>query len=278
MTLRTLAAVALAGMLGGATVAAQRGPAMTAANLPADVLALACAPKAAFAPPDTPLRVTGGQDSSIRHMHAPGDLITINAGRENGIEVGMEFYTRRILVSRREAITRETPGTMITTSWIRVYSVDDNLSLATITHACETVDIGDYLEPFKLPTMPTMASNKQKPQRDDYAHVMLGNSRRGSFGKGDFFIMDRGSDHGVTPGTQFVLYRNKEQPQNFLYDLGEAVAVDVTPETSTLWVTVSRDAIIEGDLVAIRGMWKSSSTGVQNEPPSRTASATAPPR
>jgi hypothetical protein len=278
MTSRTLAAMTMAAVLSAATVAAQRGPAATASKLPADVLALACAPRAAFTPPDTPLRVTGGQDASVRHSQAPGDLITINAGSQNGIEVGQEFYTRRVLVSRREAVTRATPGTILTTSWIRVYSVDDMLSLATITHACDTVDIGDYLEPFKLPTVPTFASNQTKPLRDNYAHVMLGNSRRGNFGQGDFFIMDRGSDHGVTPGTQFVLYRNKQQPQNFLYDLGEAVAVDVTPETSTLLVTVSRDAIAEGDLVAIRGTWKQATADDQKNEPSQTASLTAPAR
>jgi hypothetical protein len=277
MTSRTCAAIAVAAVLGGGTVAAQHGPAATRANLPAEVLALACAPKAAFGPPDTPLRITGGQDSSIRHSHAPGDLVTINAGSQNGIQVGQEFYTRRILTSRNEAVTPRTPGTMITTSWIRVYAVDDILSLATITHACDTVEIGDHLEPFKLPTMPAIVANRTKPQRDNYAHVMLGNMRRSSFGKGDFFIMDRGADHGVEPGTQFVLYRNKEQPQNFLYDLGEAVAVDVTPGTATLLVTVSRDAITEGDLVAIRGMWKATEADQKNAD-SRTASPTAPPR
>ena len=49
-----------------------------------------------------------------------------------------------------------------------------------------------------------------------------------------------------------MLYRNKLQAENFLYDLGEAVAVEVTPDSSTLQVTVSRDAIQSGDLVALR--------------------------
>jgi hypothetical protein len=274
MTSRTLAAAAAAaGVLGGAAVQAQRGPAATAANLPAEVIALACAPRAAFGPPQTPLRVTGGQDSSARHSHAPGDLVTINAGTRNGIEVGQEFYTRRILASRPDA-TSGTPATVITTSWILVYSVDDTMSLATITHACETVDIGDHLEPFTLPAMPAIASDKPEPQRDSYGHVVAGDARRGSFGKGDFFILDRGGDHGVAPGAQFVLYRDKQQSGNFLYDLGEAVAVDVTAKTSTLLVTVSRDAILEGDLVAIRGTWKSVTADDDHNGPGPTASLT----
>jgi hypothetical protein len=156
------------------------------------------------------------------------------------------------MVSRREAVTRETPGTVVTSGWIKVYAVDDTMSLATITHACDSVEIGDHLEPFELPAMPAVSADKPKPERDNYGHVMTGTDRRRVFAKGDFFAIDRGSDHGVTPGAQFVLYRNKKQPQNFLYDLGEAVAVDVTRDTSTLLVTVSRDAIQAGDLAAIR--------------------------
>jgi hypothetical protein len=252
MTSRTFAAVAVAAVLGSATLSAQRGPAAAATHLPAEVIGLACAPKAALEIPDTPLRVTGGQDSAVRHSHAPGDLITINAGSQNGIEVGQEYYTRRILIADREKISPTTPATVLTSGWIRVYAVDDMWSLATITHACDTVDIGDHLEPFALPTMPTVASNKPKPERDNYGRVLPGESRKRLFGKGDFFLLDRGSNQGVKPGAQFVLYRNKQQPENFLYDLGEAVAVDVKDNSSTLQITVSRDAIMEGDLVAIR--------------------------
>jgi len=257
----------MAGLLaGGSTAAAQRGPAATAAKLPADILALACAPKAAFDEPNTPLRVTGGQDSAVRRIQMPGDLITINAGTQNGIRVGQEYYTRRVLVSRRERISRETPGTVATSGWIRVYAVDDAMSLATITHACDTVEIGDHLEPFALPTMPTVSAEKPKPERDNYGHVLTGNDRRAAFAKGDFFMLDRGSDHGIMPGAQFVIYRNKQQPENFLYELGEAFAVEVTPESSTLKVTLSRDAIQEGDLVAIR---KSASNQVAKAPNSQ---------
>ena len=87
---------------------------------------------------------------------------------------------------------------------------------------------------------------------DNYGHVLTGNDRRTSFGKGDYLLIDRGSDHGVSQGSLFALYRNKEVEGNFLYDLGEAMAVSVSPDKSTLLVTVSRDAIQTGDLVAIR--------------------------
>jgi len=73
-----------------------------------------------------------------------------------------------------------------------------------------------------------------------------------AFDTGDFFILDRGSDQGVTVGTRFVLYRDKELSGNFLYTIAEAVATSVQPEVATLQVRVSRDAVLEGDYVATR--------------------------
>ncbi len=76
------------------------------------------------------------------------------------------------------------------------------MALATITHACDTIEAGDYLEPFVLPEVPRLLQpNGRSQQRDNYGHILLGTDRRTSFGLGDFFIVDRGSNHGVAPGT-----------------------------------------------------------------------------
>ena len=250
---RSTRVLATAVLLAAATpLLAQLGPPATSTNLPPEILSLACAPRASYEAPATPLRVTGGQDSFIRRIHAPGDLVTINAGKNNGIEVGQEFYVRRVQVTDKGTISRQTPGTIRTTGWIKVYAVDDEWSLVTVTHACDTIEIGDYLEPFALPTLPPVAKDRPKPQRGNYAKVLRGNDRRTTFSQGDYLMIDRGSDHGIEPGSQFVLYRNKNQAQNFLFELGEAIAVEVKPELSTLRVTTSLDAIRLGDLVALR--------------------------
>jgi hypothetical protein len=233
-------------------VAAQHGPAPTSLRLPPNVIALACAPTSSAAVPDTPLRITGGQDSVTRRTYAPGDLVTINAGTQNGIEIGQQYYARRIRTANGQRVTESSPGTIMTAGWIRVWAVDDMMSLATIEHACDAIEVGDYLEPFALPVVPTASPDKPKAERDNYTHVMKGADLRSSFGKGDLFIIPRGSNEGVTPGAQFVVYRDKHTPENFLFELGEAVAVDVKPASATLQVTKSLDGISEGDLVAQR--------------------------
>ena len=132
---RTAALVAALVPLAAATAAAQTGPAWAATHLPADVLSLACAPSAVSEVPAVPLRVTGGQSLEARISAAPSELITINAGSANGIQVGQEFFVRRFLKDRDQIVSRETPGTVHTAGWIRVYAVDETMSLATIVYA-----------------------------------------------------------------------------------------------------------------------------------------------
>ena len=254
MTTRRLFYTLVAAGLFAATVpaAAQQGPAPQPSTLAPDVLALACAPTMVYEAPPTPLRIMGGQDSFVRRIFRPGDLVTINAGTDNGIEVGQEYYVRRVQPGRG-VMTRENPGVVSTVGWIRIYAVEDrNMALATITHACDTIEAGDYLETFALPDVPAVSVKKGKTQHGNYGRILLGADRRSSFGLGDFLIIDRGSDHGVMPGMRFVVYRDKHQAGNFLYELGEVVAVDVRSETSTVRVTMSRDALAAGDYVAMR--------------------------
>ena len=82
MTPRSTAGVLIAvGLLAATSPArAQRGPAATSPNLSPEILSLACSPGAALEPPPMPLRITGGQDSFVRRIYGPGDLVTINAG------------------------------------------------------------------------------------------------------------------------------------------------------------------------------------------------------
>jgi len=248
------------------SVSAQRAPAPIQTGLSEEVLAQACAPRSTYEVPDMSLRITGGQDTFRRRSYSPGDFVTINGGRENGVEPGQEYYVRRLQVEAAQRPSRETPANIRTVGWIKVYAIDDQLSLATVTHACDTIDVNDFLEPFVLPVVPKVSTEKIKPQRDNYGLILFGTDYRRSFGRGDYFVINRGTNYGIEPGDRFVIYRDKDQIDNFLYDLGEAVAVDVKADTSTLKATVSRDAFRAGDYVAIR---KPMSATPQPPPPEK---------
>jgi hypothetical protein len=97
-----------------------------------------------------------------------------------------------------------------------------------------------------------METPQGKPERV-YAKVLMGAERRAGFATGDYIVIDRGASAGVTPGTQFVLYRwKKRAPENFLAEIADAVAVEVKDQSATLRLTFTRDAVTVNDLAAIR--------------------------
>lgn len=230
---------------------AQTGPPHAAVNLPSDAIGLACAPTVVWGAPEVTMRVTGGQGTVNRRIYAQGDLITINAGAST-VEVGQEFFVRRPLLARGARMSSKRPTTIRTVGWVRVYAVEDTMSLVTVTHGCDTIEVGDYLEPFVLPQLPPTSEVRSKPERDNYGEVLMGTDRRTSFGERDYVVINRGSQDGITPGMNLVFYRNTQRPDNFLFNLGEAVVLDVQGTTATVIVTVARDAIETGDLVAMR--------------------------
>jgi hypothetical protein len=126
------------------------------------------------------------------------------------------------------------------------------MSLATISHACASVDLDDYLEPFTAPTVPALSTAIGPPERGNYGLVLSGQDRRTQFGNGDYLLIDRGSNQGVTPGARFIVYHDKKVPGNFLFQIAEAVAVDVKADTATLHVMRAIDAISAGDYVGMR--------------------------
>jgi hypothetical protein len=270
LTRRAMSTFVTAALLAAAVpLLAQTGPAPVPTHLDADVIAQACSPTLMFERPLASLLVTGGQYSVTRHLYGPGDLITINGGSENGIEVGQQYYVRRVQPPRGTGISRATPATIKTSGWVKVYAVDKTMSLVTVEHACDTMNVGDYLEPFSIPQPPTPDVNPPKPQRENYGHILIGTDRRTMFAKNDFFTVDRGSDHGVTLGARFIVFRDKQKMETlrltamkdlpeevttpeFLFEMGEAVVVDVKPDVSTLRVLLARDAFQMGDYVALR--------------------------
>ena len=104
---------------------AQRAPSPVPTGLSPEVLSLACAPSVAHEVPRASLRVTGSQDSVVRYSFAPGDLIVINGGTDDDIEIGQEYFTRRAVPVERgrvaEAIRRRSTrqGGFASTPWTK---------------------------------------------------------------------------------------------------------------------------------------------------------------
>ena len=177
-------------------------------------MAQACSPALAFEQPLQPLldhRRTGLRDPSRARARRPRDGQRRHGQRHRG-RPGI-FRAPRAGRRAAPSMSRTTPATIRTTGWMRIYAVDKEMSLATVVHACDTI------ERRRLPRAVHAAAGadaratrrREAAARELRTHPPRHRSPDAASAKGDFFIVDRGSDHGVTLGARFVVYRDKRR-------------------------------------------------------------------
>lgn len=236
--------LALTGM-GALALLAQAPPIASGMNISERI---ACAPMSLPAPPVAGIRVLGGYVQS-RRMFGPGEPLIISAGSQQGIQKGQRYYVRRYVQDRFS------PATLLlhsihTAGWITIVDVKDTLAVGTVTHACDGVTEGDYLEPYTDAVVPTAAL----PGAPDFAHpgvIVMADEKRQMGYPGLVMIVNRGSDHDVRAGQGLTVYRETLGGGGPLLTLGTATVLSVRQQTSLIRIDAARDAIFLGDLVAI---------------------------
>lgn len=221
---------------------------------------LACAPHLVTALPNGRFRVSGSMDTFVKQMMASPDVLVINAGLQQGLQVGQEFFVRRVPRNMgARGPDRDHPVSAHTAGRIRLLEVGPTSSTASIMHACDGIMLDDYLEPF-VPPLVAGTQIDGTPRREYLGRIMMGDEGRTAISVGEFTTIDRGSDHGVMNGQRFTVYRDIGASSylgtggvaGLLVEIGTVIATSVHPETSTVRVLNAREAIRQDDFVAFR--------------------------
>lgn len=216
----------------------------------ADVLEIACAPMGLPAPALAGLRVLGGSVHG-RILFGPGDALIVNAGTIQGVQPGQQYFVRRPVndASKKQPKVGALYG-VHTAGWITIVDAKDTMSVAAVTHACDGMLEGDYLEPFVAPVMPSPALSGTP----DFAHpgrIVMADERRQTGYPGLVMLMNRGTDDGVRAGQALSVYRETLNGQGPIIDVARATVLSVSPRSSLVRIDSSREAVYLGDLVAI---------------------------
>ena len=216
---------------------------------------IACADIPVLTPPGAgKFTIAGSSRADGREVMATGETVVIEAGTAQGVSVGQQYAARRLDGgnTKSQSFRRGADGYggIRTAALLTVTSVDDRFALARIDRACDVVMVGDYLEPITMPVIqaPTAAG---EPNFSDRASVLFGTDLRHTFGDGDVLTINRGSAQGVTRGSRFALYRDRQNGLP-LGELGEAVVVDVQEGTARAVVVRVRDFVSSGDVAVMR--------------------------
>jgi hypothetical protein len=216
--------------------------------------AVACAQPPSFdGPPSQPLHILGSQDTVPRALLGPRDLLVIDGGTEAGVQLGQQFFVRRMNTFGMARGARAAGTT--TAGWISIVAVNGSTAIASVDHACGPLLEMDFLVPFVAPVLPAGADRDETPGQPDFmalGRIITRGGERVATGPGDFVLIDQGSDQGVMPGARFALFRDVGPKGTPLASVGEAVVISTGASMSLARITRARDVVYSGDYVAPR--------------------------
>jgi hypothetical protein len=235
---------------------------------PASPRQLDCAPGTELIAPAMAMRVIGGYEHG-KLMFGPNDPLIIGAGTKQGLRAGQEYFVRRLVKDRFSPMAAASVLKSIhTAGWVRIVEAQENVSVATVTEACDGVLLGDYLEPYLDTVVPSEAAVSGQPDFSRPARLVLADERRQTGSPGELMLMDRGAEDGVRAGQRVTIFRypvtnphaTSGTYRTAMYStdttgpilaVGEATVLNVRPHTSLVRIDSASDAVYIGDLVAI---------------------------
>jgi len=202
------------------------------------------------------LHVIGAQDTAARTAYDNRDLLVIDGGTAAGVQIGQEYFVRGMVrLWHMEYIGAPSTPSIRTAGWIRIVAANERTSIAQVIHACGVFFHGDYLEPYKEPSVPAGMDREESTGNPDFAsmgHIVSGPEDHTTSAPGEYVRIDRGTEHGVTSGARFAVYRDVASAGMPLAAIGELVVVEVGKSQSLARIVRARDAIVARDYVAPR--------------------------
>ena len=203
--------------------------------------------------PASTLFVKGGHNTDGHTSLTKGEIAVLNRRAGDGLQAGQHYFVRRLHVGPERGMPHagEGFGMVRTAGWLTVMGMDEFNALAMIDFSCDSIEAGDYLEPFSELTLPASAEALGAPMFDDRANILFGTDTRTTFGDGDTLNIDRGTVHGVAPGARFAIYRNVQYGLPMVY-VADAVVLEQGELTSKVVLIRVKDVVQQGDVVVRR--------------------------
>ncbi|MBN2198348.1 MAG: hypothetical protein JW747_00700 [Candidatus Aminicenantes bacterium] len=196
------------------------------------------------------ITVIGAEREFEKEMLSDHDVIYLNQGADDGIEVGQIF--------RVFEIEQDLPGYGLIARGrgrARVQCTLADTAVAEVEHSCSDVRRGHYLVPFKEieGVIGKDLGYNFCPVEDEgvKGRVVYLQTDLRQLGSNHWALIDLGAEDGLQVGQQLILYQ-RQRAGLPIQILGNSVVVDVQSRTSTIKVLSCRDVIRKGALIMER--------------------------
>jgi hypothetical protein len=176
---------------------------------------LYCAGFVQYAPAPINPEIVGGEQEQERRDYSEGNYVYINAGSQQGVQVGQEFaiVRPRGQVTSKFTMKKGWLGVyMQELGQLRVINVKDRTSVAVITNSCETVLLGDLLRPINNRVAPIERTEVSldrfaDPTGKQRGHIILARDAREMVSRDEIVYLDLGAEDNVKAGDYLTIYR-----------------------------------------------------------------------
>jgi len=236
-------------------------------------------------------RLISGQESNSKIVFTQHDYVYISKGSAQGVHVGDRFSVFRpekdptdVQWFKWQDKLMKAMGTFYQdTGQLQVVNVQPNVSTAEVTFACNYMQRGDLVRPWQERPAPPY---KPAEKFDQFAPVsgksvgmvVIGKDFGQVYGKFQTVYVNLGANQGVHVGDYMRVFRyqgGNAQTVQYYHDyqykiygfgstpvayqwndlprevLGEGVVLNVTPNSSTVFITFSRIDMYAGDYAEI---------------------------
>jgi len=218
-------------------------------TLPAHVM---CADVLVSVLPVPALRIKGTHHSALRLTMSRGDLAVVARTPGDGLAVGQRFLVRRMPMQSQLDNFRDGGYLSIRTpGWVTIAAMDEVNAMARVDYSCDAIEPDDYLEPYAEVSLPTAEVATLPPDFNQRVRVLPGVDGRELFANGDTFSIASGTEHGMTLGARFAIYRDRKDGKPLVH-IGDAIVTDPSATTSKLLLITTTDAVDIRDIAVPR--------------------------
>jgi len=185
-----------------------------------------------------PFTIMSAERIEFQDSFSEGDIVYIDGGVEQGVAAGDRFFVlNRIRPLYRlaknpsisQVYTSEKLGVVYSKiGQIKVLCAQENSAIAEITYACDPIDVGNVLQPFRpipvpLVIDPDPSDRCDVPNDKPIGRIIYTRDDQIEIGGGWLVFIDLGAAEGLYPGQFATIFRDnpvKGMPRLVLGELG----------------------------------------------------------
>jgi hypothetical protein len=205
-----------------------------------------------------PFKITSAERINFQDSFSEGDIVYVDGGVEQGVAAGDRFFVLTKLRPLRHPVTSSRMGLVYSTvGQIKVLCAQENSAIAEITYACDPIDVGNVLKPFRpipvpLVIDPDPTDRCDLPNGKPIGSIVYTRDDQIEIGAGWLVFVDLGAADGVYPGQFATVYRDnpvKGMPRLVMAEIG---ILTVEEHYSTAILTDGWASVFVGDRVEIK--------------------------